>query len=113
MEPADSSIPISSFTLEQAAQAIGVEESMIKFWEKEFDQIKPRKNRQGERFFSQNHIDAMKHIHHLISVEGLTTMAAKRRLQVQAKKSVDHSLLIAKLENISKFLKQLKSELEN
>ena len=54
------------FSISEVAQMFDVNESTLRFWEKEFDIIRPRKTAKGTRFYKQEDIDAVRLIFHLV-----------------------------------------------
>ena len=58
------------FSISEVAQMFDVNESTLRFWEKEFDIINPRKTSKGTRFYKQEDIDAVRLIYHLVKREG-------------------------------------------
>ena len=55
--------------------------SLIRFWEKEFDIIKPKKNKKGNRFFTKQDIDNFQLIYHLVKEKGLTLQRCQKETQ--------------------------------
>ena len=54
--------------------------STIRFWENEFDILKPMKNKKGNRLFTPVDIKNLKILHHLVKEEGMTLSGAKKKL---------------------------------
>jgi DNA-binding transcriptional MerR regulator len=59
---------------------LNVPVSTIRFWENEFDILKPFKNKKGNRMFTPGDIKNLKIIHHLLKEEGMTLPGAKKKL---------------------------------
>lgn len=68
-----------------------VNTSLVRFWEKEFDVLKPKKNKKGNRLFTPEDIDNFKVIHNLVKGQGLTLEGAKKYLK-ENRKTVKHEL---------------------
>jgi DNA-binding transcriptional MerR regulator len=66
----------------EVAKAFKVNASLIRFWEKEFDVIKPKKNAKGNRKFTPDDIKNLKFIYHLVKERGFTLEGAKIHLMV-------------------------------
>ena len=64
----------------EVAGMLEVPVSTIRFWENEFDILKPMKNKKGNRLFTQTDIKNLRIIHHLVKEEGMTLSGAKKRL---------------------------------
>jgi DNA-binding transcriptional MerR regulator len=59
---------------------LGVPVSTVRFWENEFNVLKPMKNKKGNRMFTPSDIKNLKIIYHLLKEEGMTLPGAKKRL---------------------------------
>ena len=95
----------------EVAKAFKVNASLIRFWEKEFDIIKPKKNAKGNRKFTPEDIKNLKFIYHLVKERGFTLEGAKTHLKEEKKQSLDKFEIIQKLENIKAQLNKIKSQL--
>ena len=60
------------FSIGEVAQQFGLNESTLRFWEKEFDEISPRKTKKGTRYYRQEDIEQIRLIHHLVKERGMT-----------------------------------------
>ena len=69
------------YSIGEVAEMFNVNASLIRFWEKEFDIIKPKKNKKGNRFFTMQDIDNIQLIYHLVKERGLTLNGAKKKLR--------------------------------
>lgn len=69
------------YSIGEVADIFGVNASLIRFWEKEFDAIKPKKNAKGDRKFSPKDIETIHKIHDLVKVKGYTLDGAKKSLK--------------------------------
>ena len=95
----------------EVADAFGVNTSLIRFWEKEFDVIKPKKNAKGNRKFTREDIKNLEFIFHLVKERGFTLEGAKTHLKEEKHKTLDNFEIIRKLENIKSTLTKLKNQL--
>lgn len=84
---------------------------MIRFWEKEFDILKPKKNAKGNRMFTPEDVANLKLIFHLVKERGFTLDGAKTHLKEGQKKILDKYEIISKLESIKMQLNAIKLEL--
>lgn len=81
--------------------------SLLRYWETQFESIKPKRNNKGTRFYTSKDIEAIKTIHHIVKVQGHTLAGAKEKLK-KSKKSVDKRVkTIEKLKEIRSFLEDL------
>ena len=99
------------YSIGEVAAMFNVNTSLIRFWEKEFDIIKPKKNNKGNRLFTVQDIDNLKIIYHLVKERGFTLEGAKNKLKNSRKETIENVELITSLEKIKKFLLELKEEL--
>ena len=72
------------FTIGEVAAEFDVATSLIRFWESEFDKIKPKKNRKGNRQFTKSDIEHIRLIYHLVKERGFTLLGAKEMLKNDA-----------------------------
>jgi len=99
------------YSIGELAKAFQVNTSLIRFWEKEFDILKPKKNAKGNRMFTPEDLSNLKMIYHLVKEKGFTLEGAKEYLKVSKTKPLDQLEIIEKLENIKTKLINLKNEL--
>ena len=95
----------------EVAKAFDVNTSLIRFWEKEFDILKPKKNAKGNRKFTPEDIRNLELIYHLVKERGFTLEGAKIHLRENRKKTLDNFEIIRKLETIKAELLKIKSQL--
>ena len=95
----------------EVAKAFDVNTSLIRFWEKEFDVIKPKKNAKGNRKFTPEDIKNLQFIYHLVKERGFTLEGAKTHLKEEKQKSLETFEIINKLEGIKAQLIKLKEQL--
>jgi len=99
------------YSIGEVSKAFGVNSSLIRFWEKEFSVIKPKKNAKGNRMFTKEDVKNLELIYHLVKERGFTLDGAKEHLKNHKKKTLDNFDIIRKLEKIKAELKDLKSHL--
>lgn len=97
------------YRIGEVAKAFGLNTSHIRFWEKEFEILKPKKNKKGNRLFTQEDIKNLKLIYHLVKERGFTLDGAKNKLKTKTVK--DNYAIISKLQNIKAELLNIKAEL--
>ena len=99
------------FSIGEVAEKFNLAPSALRFWEKEFDTIKPFKNKKGNRFYTQEDIDHLAIINHLVKERGLTLKGAKAKIK-ENKDEVDHNYeIVQKLQEIKKYLIEIKETL--
>ncbi|MCH8331849.1 MAG: MerR family transcriptional regulator [Bacteroidetes bacterium] len=99
------------YSIGEVAEMFEVSTSLIRFWENEFDVLKPKKNKKGNRQFTQNDITNLKLIFHLVKEKGYTLEGAKKKIRENKDDSVDNMELIDSLTKIRKFLIDMKEKL--
>jgi DNA-binding transcriptional MerR regulator len=72
------------YSISEVCSIIGVEAHVLRYWESEFSQLRPKKNRAGNRAYREKDIDVVKRIRHLLYDEGYTIPGAKKRLAAGA-----------------------------
>jgi DNA-binding transcriptional MerR regulator len=85
--------------------------SLIRFWDSEFDILKPKKNAKGNRMFTPEDITNLQLIYHLVKERGFTLDGAKTHLKEGQKKTLDKYDIIRKLEAIRTELTTIKNEM--
>lgn len=95
----------------EVAKAFNVNTSLIRFWEKEFDVLKPKKNAKGNRKFTPQDIANLKLIFHLVKERGFTLEGAKTHLKEEKHKTLSNYDIIQKLEKVKTELIKIKDNL--
>ncbi|NHN28022.1 MerR family transcriptional regulator [Flavobacterium jejuense] len=99
------------YNIGELAKAFDVNASLIRFWEKEFDILKPKKNAKGNRKFTPEDVKNLQLIFHLVKERGFTLEGAKTHLKENQKKTLDKFDIIRKLENVKTQLLNIKNQL--
>lgn len=100
------------YSISEVAELFGVSKSLIRFWETEFDVLKPHKNSKGDRRFTQQNIDQIKEIYHLVKERGFTLSGAKQELKDRHQRDKEKREVIETLERIKTMLLDLKDQLK-
>lgn len=95
----------------EVAKAFGVNTSLIRFWEKEFDVLQPKKNAKGNRKFTPQDIKNLKLIYHLVKERGFTLEGAKTHLKEEKHKTLTNFEVITKLQKVKAELLKIKDQL--
>ena len=93
------------------AKAFGVNTSLIRFWEKEFDVLQPKKNAKGNRKFTPQDIKNLQLIYHLVKERGFTLEGAKTHLKEEKQKVLSNFEVIQKLQMVRAELLKIKDQL--
>ncbi len=99
------------YSIGEVAKAFDVNASLIRFWDKEFDILKPKKNAKGNRMFTPDDVKNLQLIYHLVKERGFTLEGAKTHLKEGQKKTLDKFEIISKLETIKTQLTNIKNHL--
>jgi DNA-binding transcriptional MerR regulator len=99
------------YTIGEVSELFEVRPSLIRFWEKEFDILKPTKNKKGNRLFTRQDLDNLRIIYHLVKERGYTLQGAREKLK-QNKEDVERQVeIIDSLQRIREFLIQIREEI--
>ncbi len=99
------------YKIGEVAKAFNVNTSLIRFWENEFDVLKPKKNKKGNRLFTQDDLKNLKLIYFLVKEKGFTLEGAKNKLKESSEKITSNHNIIIRLEEIKNELTQIKNQL--
>lgn len=99
------------YKIGEVAKAFDVNTSLIRFWENEFDVLKPKKNKKGNRLFTQEDVNNLKLIYHLVKEKGFTLDGAKNKLRENPERISSNYGIILQLEKIKSELLQIKNQI--
>jgi DNA-binding transcriptional MerR regulator len=99
------------YSIGEVSKMFNVNTSLIRFWEKEFDIIKPRKNKKGNRFFTKQDINNIQLIYHLVKEKGMTLSGAKKKLKENREDTTRNFEVIKSLNEIRNLLLQIRDNL--
>lgn len=99
------------YKIGEVAKAFSVNTSLIRFWEKEFDIIKPKKNAKGNRLFTQDDVANFKLIFNLVKERGFTLDGAKQKLKNNPESTIKNHEIISRLESVKAELNKIKNQL--
>ena len=94
------------YSISEVAQMFGLNEPTLRYWEKEFDIINPRRTAKGVRFYRQEDIEAVRQIYHLVKERGLTLAGARQKLR-------DNRDSVERQAELAARLKAVREELQN
>jgi DNA-binding transcriptional MerR regulator len=99
------------YSIGEVAELFNVAPSLIRFWESEFEIIKPKKNRKGNRQFTREDIDNVRTIYHLVKEKGFTLQGAKEMLRNDSQAVRDKMDMIDSLKKVRSFLAELRERM--
>ena len=95
----------------EVAVKFGLAPSTLRFWEKEFETIKPFKNKKGDRFYTVEDINHLALINHLVKERGMTLKGAKAKIKENKSETENTFEIVQKLQQIKNFLLEIKETL--
>lgn len=99
------------YSIGEMAEMLNVNASLIRFWEKEFDIIKPSRSKRGDRLFTKDDLANFKIIFHLVKERGYTLEGAKTKLKADRIQAGGENQLHESLTRLRNFLTELKETL--
>ena len=88
------------YSISEVADLIDEKASLIRYWENEFDELKPQKNKKGNRMFTKEDIETVKLIYHLVKERGMTLKGAKQKLKENREETENNFEIVNRLQNI-------------
>lgn len=99
------------YTIGEVAKMFNVNTSLIRFWEKEFDIIKPHKNKKGNRLFTPQDVENFHLIYHLVKERGMTLKGADKKLKENKEDTLENFEIVKRLQDIRATLLEIKNGL--
>ncbi|UCD19315.1 MAG: MerR family transcriptional regulator [candidate division WOR-3 bacterium] len=96
------------FSIKEVADMVELKPYVLRYWEKEFSILRPKRNRVGRRYYSKKDVDVVRMIRNILHEQGYTIAGAKKKI-VQIIEGPEQ--LSLPLKNRNKFLRELKDEL--
>lgn len=100
------------YTIGEVAERLNVSKPLLRFWEKEFDIISPRKSAKGTRYYSTEDIETIRMIYYLTKEKGLTLPGAKKMLKENRSGVIRHHEIIERLKGIKAEIIAIRDELK-
>ena len=102
------------YKIGEVASIFKVNTSLIRYWEQEFDFLRPKKSKKGTRYFTRKDIDNFEIVHHLVKQKGLTIQGARDYLQHKKEnKTIDKLEVINTLKRTKSLLEEIRKILAN
>lgn len=99
------------YSISEVAEMFDVNTSNIRFWENEFDILKPQKNKKGNRMFTTEDLGNLKIIYHLLKEKGLTIKGAQKKLKDNKEDTIQNFEVVSRLQEIRQQLIEIKDQL--
>jgi DNA-binding transcriptional MerR regulator len=100
------------YSIKEVAEMFNVEESTLRYWEKEFSTIRPERTAKGIRQYRQSDIEEIRTVHHLVKDQGMTLAGTKKKLTKNRPAQVQKSDVIDRLRRVRNELESLKTKLD-
>ncbi len=101
------------YSMGEVSEMLDVNPSLLRFWEKKFDIIRPKKNKKGNRLFSPEDVRNLKIIYHLVKENGMTLAGAQKRLK-QNRADIEREMeLFERLHAIKALLLEVKQQIDD
>lgn len=101
------------YSIGEVAEMFKVASSLIRYWEGEFDIIRPKKDKKGNRRYTKEDIQKIRYVYHLVKEKGYTLQGAQEVISSGQQEGFDKVSAIQKLQEIKDFLINLKNELSS
>lgn len=98
------------YTISEVAKMFDVSKSLIRFWETEFDTLRPYKNSKGDRRFTAQNIEQIKMIYRLVKEKGYTLKGAKQEISHYKDHFENREKALKSLTKLKGFLEELRNE---
>jgi len=92
------------YSISEVSEMLKINASNLRFWEKEFKQLKPRRNEKGTRFYTMDDIELIKQIMFLVNEQNLTLEGARQKLSQKKDR-------VAKQQKLAERLRKIRAEL--
>jgi DNA-binding transcriptional MerR regulator len=99
------------FSIGEVAAIFKVAPSLIRYWEGEFDTIRPKKDKKGNRRFTKDDIEKIRYIYQLVKIKGFTLQGAQEVLKKDEHQVYDKAAMVDRLHQIKKFLLEIRESL--
>lgn len=100
------------YSISEVAKMFGVNESLLRYWEKEFPMIAPKKAGGNIRQYRKEDIENIRLIYHLVKEKGMTLAGAKQRLKMNKETTMNTAEILDRLKEIKKELLSMRKELD-
>lgn len=99
------------YSIGEVADLFDLSNSLLRYWEGEFTELKPRKNRKGDRQFTVKDIEQIAIIHSLVKERGFTIDGARKEMKLMKDRQKAIRPIVKKLNKIKQELEKLKDQL--
>lgn len=101
------------YSISEVAEMFAISQSNLRFWEKEFKQLKPKRNKGNTRFYTKEDIQIIKNIIFLVDEKNLTLEGAKKQLSQKKDVVEKHQEIVERLKKVRKNLVNISKEIDS
>lgn len=101
------------FSIGEVADMFNVNQSLIRYWENQFDILKPKKNKKGTRLFTKDDVKMVHLIFHLVKERGMTLKGAQKKLKDNQEETINNFEIVSRLQKVKKQLIQIRDEMDD
>lgn len=99
------------YSISEVAEMFKINQSNLRFWEKEFKNLKPRRNEKGTRFYTEKDLEIINQIIFLVKDQNLTLKGAKRKITQKMDVVAKQQRIVERLKKVRQELKGISNEL--
>lgn len=99
------------YSIAELSEHFGVANSLLRYWEKEFDKINPKRNAKGTRFYSKQDVEQIRWVFHLVREKGYTLEGARKHIKSHKKAVLNRIKVKESLQHIKAKLEELRDQL--
>ena len=99
------------FSIGEVAEMFDLPTSTLRYWEQEFQILKPKRNRKGTRYYTKRDIENLRLIYHLVKERGLTLKGAKLKIRENRDELDGTQLVVRQLQHIRSLLVRIRDEM--
>jgi len=99
------------YSIGEVARMLGEQTSAVRYWEKEFEILKPRKNKKGNRLFTADDVENIKLIHYLLKEKGMTIAGVRKKMKENPEGVRQNHEVIMSLKKIREMLIEIRDEI--
>ncbi|MCQ2066357.1 MAG: MerR family transcriptional regulator [Bacteroidaceae bacterium] len=100
------------YSIKEVAELLDVQESTLRYWEKEFKEISPKKTSSGIRQYTEADINQIKFVKFLVHENHLTIKGAKQRMKENPKQTADTHEIVSRLKAVRQTLVDILAEMD-
>lgn len=100
------------YSVGEVSEMFGLNPSHIRYWEQQFEALKPFKNKKGNRLFTKDDVETIRLINHLVKERGLTIKGAQKKLKENREDTLNNYEIVKQLQDIKQELLAIKEGLQ-